>query len=498
MRNFHELHLDDFLRPEVFLTKPAELALFHALKQMDLAPQATSESVAAELAAQVAKDPQAKPLGAILALVFGHRGPTDAAPKISTLISLAAGADAFGLAGFGQQPTNRNFGLDCADAFDALAMAQVDGGVRNLASLAALALATGPCSREIGLALNQANPIAAARWPWVAAMAGASPQLLDQLVSQAPPPLARDADAAWLLASATRDRTLLEFARRAGAPSEKVAIHCADFLSPIEPSQDAREACRLGDREPIPREEMARAALDALPSPALAGAMLRSACLDQRCVPHALPRPWLDLLNNAGASLSQHDAFDIFEQISLRRNRVFNLAQSEPGAQWDKRSAELEQAELDAAKLALALPLAPHHFHPPAAIRALRALPWVAPAAARDLEAALDRWAQEGFGQYALQWRGSDRERPDSLGEAVAGLPRTKNASVHFGSQAQRWTRALAEQGFDFEAKARPKAKSLADRFRSMPTLREFWPLVEAAALSMQAKPAPKGSRPGL
>jgi hypothetical protein len=97
-----------------------------------------------------------------------------------------------------------------------------------------------------------------------------------------------------------------------------------------------------------------------------------------------------------------------------------------------------------------------------------------------------------------MAWRRGSSGHTQSIGSAIAGLPRLKDPERNFEHQSAKWLAALARQGFDFEAKASPKSKSLGERMRSNANLKAFWPLVEAAALSNAAREAQASKRKSL
>jgi hypothetical protein len=480
------------------MSGPRENALTHALREAAADRQrAPDQELLETLAELCAQEPQCKPLGAMLASCFGKRAESAALPALPKLLWMAARADAFGLAHPNHASSAKQYGLDASDAFEAMAMRQLTGATCSLNADAARDLAAGPWSHEIGLLLNEANPQAAARWPWMAAMAGASQGLVQALSKAAPAPLEADANAAWLLACSTRDPVFLALAKKCPAPASEAASECAKLLSTKLPNARSRSACGIEKREAIERELIAQALLPLADSPALASSMLQAACVDGHCAPEGVEAPWRKTLLDAGATLSLGGAFKIIEEI---QRQVASLGELHyHSASWTDARNALEASELKVVKLALSMGASKQaQGEPPAAILALEALPRACPPASKELQTALDRWAAQGFGAAALKWRKVAGGHTLSLGSSIATLPRRKEPGPNFEPQMKRWMQALARQGFDFEAKASPKSKSLGERLRSTASLKEFWPLVEAQVLSLQAAPAPKASRPGL
>ena len=458
-----------------------EAALRHACSAHAQDRQAPDEELLMALSKLCSADPQSKPIASLLGACFGHVGEQSPAPSLSKILWMAAEQNSFGLRATRSE-----------DPFIEAARRRASGGMPHPSPVSegALALGAGPWAREIGLLLNEADPQAAARWPWICAMAGAAPELIHAVQSCAPKPSQNDSNIAWNLACATRDGAFLALAKTCPPPDADAAQSCVRLLSDASASTYARRSCKIEKRPALERHEIVAALLGAARSPALASQLLRATCVEQGLTPDKLDPLWSKPLLAAGATLSLGDAFAIVERAQQHtETRCGNFCSSDVRTQC-------HEAELRAVKLALSMGESKRAENDaPAPFLAAEALPKACPSAAKELEAALDRWASQGFGAQNLKWRKLAGGHTVSIGSAIAGLPRRKSPGPNFEPQIKRWLQALATQGFDFEAKASPKSKSLGERLRSTASLREFWPLVEAQALNLSAKSAPKAAK---
>lgn len=363
-----------------------------------------------------------------------------------------------------------------------------------------MALARSPLAESIGLLLNEARPESAAAWPLLCAFAGAPAALRKRLAANAPPLADRSIrDEAIALACEARDAQLLGIALAAmptDPPSSAAWGVFADALATSAPKTSVRRA--LGCSGPAsPPGDLVALIARIHPDKAFSDAMLEAACVDQVGGPDAVNcAAWegaKKTFAEQGSTLRPAGHLAVAKKAIAACATPFGPRQAIPG-----RAATAEDLDAIAAgcvKQALGMgQQPPSAAHPPIAFLVLELLADAGPQARRRIVAAMDKWCESGFGREQLRWRRGAAGQTQSIGSAIAGLPRTKSPAMNFEAEISRWLTAIAKQGFDFEAKATPKSKSLGERMRTSAGLRAFWPLVEAQALGLEAK---QGAAPG-
>lgn len=111
-----------------------------------------------------------------------------------------------------------------------------------------------------------------------------------------------------------------------------------------------------------------------------------------------------------------------------------------------------------------------------------------APATERAIHKAMDQWAKTSFGPRALSWMEGRSGATHSAPNAICSLPRTK--ARDFSEPAARWLGAFLAQGFDAQAKATPKSKSLQERAAASKSLAPLYAQAEAVALGLSSRSA--------
>lgn len=401
----------------------------------------------------------------------------------------------------------------------------------------AVALARSPWARDIGLLLNQTHPKAAALWPCVCALSTSDPELIEDCSRSAPEGVAlHTRDMMLVMGCETRDEALLDFSLNLSCPDEPLPSTRARLRSSLESHRvhaaarafigmDAVKGGAFPDRPmssarmrekllaPLPPLPLSRALvieklLARFPSPVLASDLLASACKAELCLPENLyAYEWgktRAMMKTHGAhELSLDGLLELAHDANLKRQQcdLAKISAHNPNEKHIEGGREFSSDDLDALSAAcLKKALAPRSvaldpLHPPLAYRLLETLPESGPRARALILSAMDHWSSKGFTREEMAWRRSASGQTQSIGSAVANLPQRKDSDQNFAVEIQRWLKALAGQGFDFEAKSSPKSKSLGDRLRSSAHLKAFWPLVEARMIASRVPEASRAKR---
>lgn len=363
-------------------------------------------------------------------------------------------------------------------------------------------------AETIGLLLNEARPAEAPLWPMVCAVNRGDAALVARCLKNAGPlteahKSARDA--MLILACETRDPTLFTLATSPvlSEPEDTALFHCAKALGRVHYHSTVRTAMGLDKLPGLDGGTMARMLSDRFPSPRVARALLREACLALMSLPESLPTgPWTDALKILAPRGASALAFaDLMTLAASANQRRLSLSQIGPyhgfGPARTESIGSRQFTPEDFDRLAATCykkALAPRseiidQDHPPLAYLMLSELPSCGPLGSAVIRAYLDKGFKQGFDHKTLAWcKSSGSGYTISVGSAVANLPRGKKLEPNFESDIGPWLAQLADQGFDFDAKATPKAKSLADRLRS-PTMQSFWSLVESRIIARSTEP---------
>lgn len=376
------------------------------------------------------------------------------------------------------------------------------GSALLAAERSVLALSGSPWARSMGMLLNEARPDDAPLWPLFSALGPIEAKELASIARLAAPlgpQHAKARDDFLELACQTGHAPLFALALKALpaiAPSSTCLSNCCSALARGHPHAGARRALGFKDEPAIDSPAMALLVADAFATPSLDQQLLLSVCLSEMRFPAALvDTPW----KATAASLASRGTreLDLDGLLGMARSAQAQGAEltARPAHGFGARSTRVARREMDSAafdELAAAcvknalLPrsLAVGPDRPPLAFLLMDILADAGPKARDVIIKAMDRWAREGFGKDALAWRRAASGQTQSVGSAIAGLPKTQDPSNGSSAHMSAWLVALAGQGFDFEAKATPKSKSLGEKLRSSPSLKEFWPLVESRMLA--------------
>lgn len=373
------------------------------------------------------------------------------------------------------------------------------------------ALSTSPWSESVGLALNEIDQESASRWPYVAAFSGAEPSLIKKLLSIAPRmEKSEERDQALIMACKLRDAQLLSMALALNPrtpPSDQALATCAKELETRSPKHSLRAWIGIENRPALESGAVAALILEKHPSKLFANNLLSGACLESLSFPESLTgSEWLPAkaaLEALGARLSRNDYVSIAEKAATLQHQLANSQSYFSGGKTMVAGRSLSRDDLDnvataAIKKALSMgqsndepPLS--STNPPLAFTLLALLPTCGSKGRQAIAAAMDGWAARGFGREALSWHRGASGHTQTIGSAIATLPRQKasgGAGANFEKEIARWLGALASQGFDFEIKSSPKSKSLGERLRGSASWASFWPAIESSLLGAAA-PAP-------
>lgn len=368
------------------------------------------------------------------------------------------------------------------------------------------ALARSPWSDAIGAALAKSRPESCASWALAAAAAGASLERARAAASHARVrggDSVEARDALIELACLARDSELFDFATSfsdCGPLSLKAVGDCSLALSRPGPHHRVRESLGLAKSQLSEGSEMVRALLDRFPQPELARAALRAACLAKNCLPEQLAaHGWAEArkhFSRLGASeLAVGDLLDLAKAASEAWTRVDGFG-SLGGAGGSERQAEMAAL----AEAAIRRALAPRsatlaHDEAPLEFRLIPMLPTLPPKALSLALGRIDDLSKSGWPKETLRWSRARGAFTETIGTAIADLPRAKKGEAsQFEPLMKRWLAALAAQGLDFEAKATPKSRTLGERLRGA-QMKEFWSVVEAAAIGASSKAPAKTKR---
>lgn len=377
------------------------------------------------------------------------------------------------------------------------------------------ALSTSSWSESIGLALNEVDQEAASRWPYVAAFSGADPSLIKKLLSIAPRmETPEERDQALIMACKLRDGQLLGLAlalKALAPPSDQTFSICAKELETRLPTHSLRASIGIESRPMLESGAAAALILDKYPNKIFANDLLSGACLENLSFPETLSgTEWLPVKTAwaaLGARLSRESYVAIAKKAATLRLHLtsthshFNSGKTTVAGR-SLCSEDLDNVAVAAIKKTLSMgqshndsPLSA--TNPPLAFTLLDLLPTCGPKGRQAISAAMDGWAERGFGREALSWHRGASGHTQTLGSAITSLPRQKasgTSSANFEKEIADWLGALARQGFDFEIKASPKSKSLGERLRGSASLASFWPAIESSLLGAVA-PAQTGRK---
>lgn len=380
--------------------------------------------------------------------------------------------------------------------------------------LSLLALARSPWARSMGLLLNEARPNEAPLWPLFCALGPMDPKELSAISRQSGrlgPRHAKARDDFLALACETGHAPLFERALTAlpsVPPSEACWAACCSALTREHRHSGARAELGVRDEPALAGPEMASRLSGSLALPGLDQQLLESVCMAQMRLPAALAdTPWqataAALASRGSAQLGldallglARRAMDEEAALSARLDRSFREPCARLGGREMNASAldELAASCVKAALLPRGGP-AVDTGSPPLPFVLAGMLSAAGPKARVRIVSAMDRWASNGFGREALAWRRTVAGQTQSIGSAIAHLPKGGGGARNFEPQISAWLVALAAQGFDFEAKATPKSKSLGEKLRSTASLNVFWTLIESKALAVSTLAAAPSRR---
>ena len=383
------------------------------------------------------------------------------------------------------------------------------GSSGPLGSLRALSIS--PWSESIGLALNEIDQEAASRWPYVAAFSGADPSLVKKLLSIAPRmEKSEERDQALVMACKLRDAQLLSMALALNPrtpPSDQALAICAKELETRSPKHSLRAWIGIENRPALESGAVAALILEKHPNKFFANNLLSGACLESLSFPESLTgADWLPAkkaLEALGARLSRNDYVAIAEKAATLWHQLVSSHTYFSGGKTTVAGRSLSGEDLDnvaTAAIKKALSMGQAHddqplssTNPPLAFTLMDLLPKCGAKGRQAILAAMDGWSERGFGREVLSWHRGASGHTQTIGSAIATLPRQKTSSggsANVEKEIARWLVALAAQGFDFEIKFSPKSKSLGERLRGSVSLASFWPAIESSLLGAAA-PAP-------
>lgn len=125
-------------------------------------------------------------------------------------------------------------------------------------------------------------------------------------------------------------------------------------------------------------------------------------------------------------------------------------------------------------------------------IEALGGDPPPPPMTEKAIRSVMDAWSGSSFGERALRWMEARSGQTHSAPNAICSLPRTKKQD--YSEPGARWLGAFLAQGFDPEARASPKSKSLGERAASLKTLGPLYAAAESIALRAASSQRPPAS----
>lgn len=424
------------------------------------------------------------------------------APKLSAFLFQVGSRDAFGLKTDTIELAvkfllNSYYGSDPQHRLNPMA----NGGTPWAVPLS---LAGSPWSETIGLCLNETYPQIAPLWPLACSLSGADPTIIRRCAANAGPmqnPHARDA--MLIMACDTRDKALLEAALAHDIDQEPSA-ECMEAIKKsivrAHPHSSARKALRIEKNLALTEVQCAALICDRFKSRSVASTLLLAACERDLGLPESIDRKrWAEALGAfAKCSVIELDMDGLrsiadlaqAKRVQCESNRsTFGSSTHREG---DKAFTiqDLDQLEASCIKKMLAprsIPIGPDA--PPLAATLIERLPNSGPATQTLIASTIDQWCSKGFGTAELAWRKASSGHTISIGSSIASLPKQKNPSKNFEVEISRWLPQLARQGFDFEAKASPKSKSLGERIRGSSGLKSHWAAIEAAMLSTETGP---------
>lgn len=366
-------------------------------------------------------------------------------------------------------------------------------------------LSISPWSDSIGLALNETDPESACRWPFVAALSGAEPLLVKKLTAIAAPLLdPAERDQALVMGAMLRDEQLLSMALSSAAatpPSEDAFAACAKDLATRHPQNSMRAAAGIDKRPALEAGAIAAMILQKHPNKNFANKLLAGACLENLLFPENLSVPeWLPakaVFSAQGARLSRESFIAIAEKASALWAQQ-DSSSSYYSGKTTMGGRSLSVKELDdlafcAIKKSLSMGSSPDDeplsaSNPPLAFMLMELLPKCGPKTRQAIITAMDDWSKRGFGREQISWIRGISGHTQSIGSAIASLPRQKptatGKSLNFEKEMCSWLHALASQGFNFDAKATPKSKSLGERLRGTASFAAVWTQVESSLIS--------------
>lgn len=424
------------------------------------------------------------------------------APKLSAFLFQVGSRDAFGLKSDTielavKSLLNSYYGSDPQNRLNPMA----NGGSPWTAPIA---LAASPWAETIGLCLNESHPQIAPLWPLACSLAGADPAIIRRCSSNAGAMTNHQArDAMLIMACDARDSDLLEAALAHGIdqePTDECMEALKKSIARAHPHSSARKALRIEKKLALTEVQCAALICDRFKSRNVASTLLLAACEGSLGLPESIDRKrWAEALGSfAKCSVIELDLKGLQAIADLAQaKRVHCEGNRSPFGSSTHREGDktftiqdLDQLEASCIKKMLgprSIPIGPDS--PPLAATLIERLPNSGPSTQKLITSTIDRWCSQGFGAADLAWRKASAGHTISIGSTIASLPKQKDPSKNFETEISRWLPQLARQGFDFEAKASPKSKSLGERIRGSAGLKSHWPSIEAALLSTQTAP---------
>ena len=469
-----------------------EAALSAAIDNMLVTSQSDTELIKI-LSKLHLEDPQAKPLSVVIAerlkkvSMFKKNIKTD----FSELLYIAAKSDAF--------LVNEEAVISRIESMVSGHHQLILNDEKRNEQTSFLLAKLSPWAETIGILLNETQQKIAPLWPIICAL---TPVESKQIFKAALPCESEKVfNSLVYLVCEVRDAHFLNDLEKL-APSARVltkenAQRCAKTLIRHYPHTRARSNLNVDQNQALEQVDLTLSIFKVCPSKDLAEALMKELCLDNFCLPEQMPSEWkpvMNMLSKMGVkALDVKDMLLLVSEINELRecHKIDSHLSQDKADVLTKSGKRVRLSQLDEnAQIILKSLILPRRMNlsqdnPPLMYSLMEMLPKMGPKASKSVIDYVDKEIIN-LNKEEMQWKRSGSGFTQNIGSAIVNLAKNKNNKEYYEGLIKKWLCVLADKGFDFDAKATSKSKSLGERLRTSQQLKQFWSLVESRIIALE------------